>query len=278
VLGIISAHAPSLPDPSAHATYLVLRDEVEHRMGLTTHPPLLEGSSLPLADVRTPRPNAGSRFLIEQSRRFDREHRLVVLTIGAATDVASAILEDPSIVDRIEVVAMAFTNLSPGGAKEFNVENDVKAWQVLLDSSVPLTIGSGDVCRQYLALDFQQARQLTLGHGPVAEWLWEEFEAWYFRQVMPVRSHDFSRSWFIWDIITLAYERGLATAKTIPRPRLTDDVTFDQGAPGRTIQWITTVDSARLWKDVFDRLDEFESRHAVGVRGGSPLIGELCSR
>ena len=55
VRGILSAHAPSLPDPSAHATFRVLEDVVERRLGIVEHPPLLEGSSLPLASSRAPR-------------------------------------------------------------------------------------------------------------------------------------------------------------------------------------------------------------------------------
>lgn len=43
VRGIVSAHAPSLPDPSAHATYLVLKHEVEHRLGMRIHPPSTHG-------------------------------------------------------------------------------------------------------------------------------------------------------------------------------------------------------------------------------------------
>src|SRR5438477_507906 len=101
VQGIVSAHAPSLPAPSAHATYKVLVDEVEHRFGMTVHPPLLEGSSLPLADTKTPRSSEGLDFILQISKNYTKEHPLTVLTIGAATDVASAILQDPAIVDRI---------------------------------------------------------------------------------------------------------------------------------------------------------------------------------
>ena len=121
VQGIISAHAPSLPDPSAHSTYEVLVDVVEHRLGMLTHPPLFEGSSLPLADTRTPRPNSGVDFIIETSRRFSQDNRLAVLTIGAATDVASALLKDPSVAGRIRVVAMGFRNLTEAG-KEYKAD------------------------------------------------------------------------------------------------------------------------------------------------------------
>ncbi|MBV9611942.1 MAG: nucleoside hydrolase, partial [Acidobacteriaceae bacterium] len=96
VHGIVSALAPSLPDPSAHATYEVLVDLVERRLRMRTHPPLFEGSSVPLPDTKTPRPNAGVDFIIRTSKRFSKNNRLTVLTIGAATDVASAILVDPT--------------------------------------------------------------------------------------------------------------------------------------------------------------------------------------
>ena len=263
VFGIISAHAPSLPAPSAHSTYLVLRDEVENRLGLKVHPPLFEGSSLPLQDTRTPRPDGGTSFIVEESRHFSKENRLVVLTIGAATDVASAILQDPTIVDRIRIVAMAFANQSPSGGKEYNVENDVKAWQVLLDSNVPITIGSGDVCRAYLALNFEQAKDFISSHGSVGAWLWGEYSTWYYRNVKPLRVNDFSKPWIIWDIITLADVQGMATEKTLPRSQLGDDFSLRPAANGKTVTWITAVDSKRMWSDFLEHLDDFQQRHAI---------------
>lgn len=266
VQGIVSALAPSLPDPSAHATYEVLADLVEHRLRMQTHPPLFEGSSVPLLDPRTPHPNAGVDFIIQTSRRFSKTNRLTVLTIGAATDVASAILVDPTVVDRISVVAMGFRNLTDAG-KEYNVENDPHAWQVILDSDVPVTIGSGDVCQHDLALSFQNAKKLISTHGPVGAWLWAEYQDWYFRFVKPLRQNDFSKPWVIWDIITLAYERGMTTSKSISRPRLANDLSFQQSDTHKTITWITSVDSARLWPEFLEKLDEYQRTHAVTTPG-----------
>ena len=264
VQGIISAHAPSLPDPSAHATYKVLVDVVERRLRMLTHPPLFEGSSLPLADTKTPRPNAGVDFILSTSRRFSKENRLIVLVIGAATDVASAILEDPGVVDRISVVAMGFRNLSEAG-KEFNVENDPRAWQVILNSGVPVTIGSGDVCQSKLALNFEQARKLISRHGPIGAWLWDEYQSWYFRVVKPLRVNDFSKPWVIWDTVVLAYEEGMTKQKSIPRPRLADDLSFQQVKTNETITWITDIDSSAMWADFIQRLDEYQRTHAVNT-------------
>jgi purine nucleosidase len=260
--GIVSAHAPSLPDPSAHATYEVLKEEVERRLCMTLHPPLLEGSSLPLADKKTPQPSEGLDFILASSKNFSKDHRLTLLTIGAATDVASAILTDPGITDRINIVAMGFKNLSEGG-HEYNIENDPRAWQVILDSDVPVTIGSGDVCRQYLALGFDQAKNLVASHGPIGAWLWTEYQSWYFRNVKPLRVNDFSKPWVIWDIITLAHELRMTQEKVIPRPKLADNLSFEASNNGRTVTWITSVDSERLWPDFLSKLDLYQKTHAL---------------
>ncbi len=263
VQGIVSAHAPSLPDPAAHSTYEVLVDVVERRLGMATHPPLLEGSSLPLADNKTARPSDGLNFIIETAKRYSKENRLTVLTIGAATDVASAILSDPTMADRINVVAMGFKDLSRDGGKEYNVQNDPRAWQVILDSHVPVVIGSADVCRAHLSLSYERAATLVGSHGVVGAWLWAEYKRWYFRNVKPLRVNDFSKPWVIWDIITLAYVEGMTERKSIGRPVLGTNLSFEPGkGPAKAI-WITSVDSERLWKDFLEKLDDYQRSHAI---------------
>ncbi len=262
VLGIISAHAPTLPPLSAHTTYLVLRDEVENRLKMATHPPLFEGSSFPLQDAKTPQQNAGVDFIIQSSKDFSSSNRLTLLTIGAATDAASAIIEDPSITNRIRIVAMGFRSW-PNGGEEFNVANDVAAWQAILSSDVPVVVGCGDVCRAHLSLTPDQARTLISEHGPVGRWLWSEFQAWYYRFVKPMRSDDLSKPWVIWDTVVLAYAEGLTTQETYPRPALKDDMNFEPGQAGKTITWITRIDSGRMWPDFIQKLDFYQRTHRV---------------
>ena len=264
VLGVISVHAPTLPPPAGRSTYLVLLDVVENRIKMKAHPPILEGASLPLADAQTPRPNEGVDFIIESSRKFSKNNRLDVLAIGAATDVASAILKDPTIVDRIRVFGMGFKSWSEGG-DEFNVLNDVKAWQVILKSEVPVAIGCGDVAHASLSLSLDQARELVSGHGPLGNWLWNEFDAFYWRHIKPMRKDDFSKTWTIWDEISLAYLLGMTTQQDYPRPVLRDDLKFDHPKTDRTITWVTDVDEKRVWKDFLERIDAYQRTHDVGI-------------
>jgi hypothetical protein len=80
--------------------------------------------------------------------------------------------------------------------------------------------------------------------------------------VKPERRDDFTKSWFIWDIITLADLRGFATEVEAPRPDMGDDFSLQSPAVGAgKINWITAVDSERLWADLFVHLDEFQQTH-----------------
>ena len=261
VLGVMSVHAPSISAPAGQTSYRILVDVVENRLAMSTHPPLVEGGSLPMQDAKTPRTSPAVRFLIETSRRFTRDNRLTVLMIGAATDVASAILTDPTIVDRVRVVQMGFPDEK--GGEEFNIANDVHAVQAILDSKVPLVIGPGNVCRASLSLSLDQARAMLATRGAIGAWLWEEYQAWYYRAVKPLRVDDFSKPWVIWDDIALAYVLGMTRQHTLPRPSMRDDMTFAPVNPDQTITWITDVDEERMWADFLSLVDAYQRAHAV---------------
>jgi purine nucleosidase len=263
VLGVMSAHAPTIPAPAGHTSYRILVDVVENRLRMKNHPPLIEGGSEPLMDTQTPRPSPAAKFLLEQSKRFSGQHRLTVLMIGAATDVASAILIDPTIVGRIRVVQMGFNGEQ--GGEEFNIANDVHAVQAILNSNVPLIIGPGSVCRASLSLTFAEAQRMLAHHGAIGNWLWEEYQAWYFRYVKPLRVNDFSKSWVIWDNITLAYVLGMTTQHTAPRRQLLDNMSFGSTHDNQDVTWITDVDEKRMWSDFLSLVDDYQRKHRIPI-------------
>jgi inosine-uridine nucleoside N-ribohydrolase len=263
VLGLLSAHAPSIAPPAGRTAYYILRDVVENRLGMASHPPILEGASYPLEDKQTPRQAPGVDFLIETSKGFSAGNRLRVLTVGAVTDVASAILLDPTIVDRIEVIDMGF-NEWPKGGDGFNILNDVKAAQIIFESDVPVVVGCADVCMKNLALGFDQAKEMVSDRGPIGKWLWDEFQGWYYRFVKPLRQDDFSKPWIIWDNITMAYLLGMTEHETYQRPVLNDDLSFELVATDKTITWITDLDEERMWADFLRKIDLHQQTHALG--------------
>ena len=89
--------------------------------------PVLDGSTDFLRDETTPVASPAAEHLVELAHQ-DRDAPLQVLAIGAATNVASAVLLDPSIRERIVVVWTAgYPSFWPYPNASFNMVQDVPA-------------------------------------------------------------------------------------------------------------------------------------------------------
>jgi len=261
--GVVTTHTGKhkiLPDPAAESTARVAR-EVLDRMPLKIRPQVIPGSSLPLAGRTEPRRNPGADFLLKASGGFTRDRRLTVLVIGAATDAASALLADPSLAARIEIVAMGFRGW-PQGGDEFNIQNDVRAWQVLLDSGVPITVGDGAVTLRDLRMTRERARALFDSRGAPGRYLASLLTDWLDQKAELVRRVTGDPNWWpVWDQVTVAHLLGFTRAETHGRPRLRNDLSFDhRPKPASRITWVTSVDSGRLWADFTSKLDRALAR------------------
>lgn len=70
VLGVMSAHAPTVPAPAGKTSYPILIDVVENRMGMREHAPLIEGGSEGLDTSVTARRSPAVDFMFKTSRKF----------------------------------------------------------------------------------------------------------------------------------------------------------------------------------------------------------------
>lgn len=250
LLGIVTTHTPY---QTAQRSAEVAQDVLRH-LPVAEKPPVIPGSSTPLESVDKPQRNEGIDFIIETARQYSSHQPLTLLTIGAATDAASALLLEPSIAERIRMVSMAFHSVE-GGGREFNVQNDPKAWQVILDAPVPLTVGPAATCLRDLLMTLDRARSLFEGCGGAGEYLVGLLQWWLEAQpkvVEGVTGRD--DAWPIWDEIVTAHLLSWTEAEVLPRPYLLDNLDFEfarrEGHPYPTIQWIRAVDSERLWSDL----------------------------
>jgi purine nucleosidase len=159
--GIVTTHAPNLAAPSAETSANYAR-ELVGKLAAKSRPPVLVGSSKALSSPGKPIPNSAVDFLVEQARGKTAENRLTVVVLGAATDVASALLTDPTWADRVSIVAMGF-NGYPQGGDPWNVKNDPIAWRTLLESRVPIVVGDVEVTKKLLRMTPDRAHTILLG-------------------------------------------------------------------------------------------------------------------
>lgn len=100
-----------------------------------------------------PRKSAAAEGIIAAVKSLKNGEKLDVLCIGGLTNIASAIILDPSIVPSIRCFAMGAKYDVAKGAwnkNEFNIRGDLNAFDYLLDSpKLDLTIITVEACQPY---------------------------------------------------------------------------------------------------------------------------------
>jgi len=102
--------------------------------------PAFRGSEAYLTDEATPVESDSARDLVSRAKAYSPDHPLYVVAIGAITNVASALLMDPSIADNIVVVWLGGHALHWHDNAEFNIKQDVPAARVVFASGAPLVM------------------------------------------------------------------------------------------------------------------------------------------
>ncbi len=258
VRAIVTTHTgkhPIFSPPAAETSARIAREVLDH-MPLRSRPVVIPGSSVALT-ARTAIRNAGVERIISESRTFNRERPLTVLVIGAATDTASALLTDPSLADRIEIIAMGFSAW-PKGGDHFNIANDPIAWQVILDSEVPVTVGDETVTRRDLSMTSERAHAILDSAGDPGRYLAGLLDGWIAKNrdiVVQVTGDE--KLWAVWDEVTVAHMLGMTKTEQHERPNLrAADLSFGDSAKHGTITWVTAIEGGRLWADLAERLQK----------------------
>lgn len=112
--------------------------ELLSRMGVEPKGLVHRGSTAPLADWGHPVQSPAASDLIAQAMAMPEGELLYVVAIAAITNVASAILLEPKIVEKIVVVWLGGTANDWPDNFEFNLQGDIKAAQLVMDCGVPL--------------------------------------------------------------------------------------------------------------------------------------------
>ncbi len=139
--GIIAGHFSmageyrNLVGKTAQASF----EEVEKVLGLmgcTGDYVVKKGSEEPLKDEVTPADSDGARLIIEEAMKDD-PHPLFIACQGSITDLASAIIMEPRICDRMTAIWIG-GGAYPEGGTEFNQDQDIAAVNVLFKSGMPV--------------------------------------------------------------------------------------------------------------------------------------------
>lgn len=223
---------------------------VLQRMAWRETPPVRRGSTswLPAAD--RPVPSAAAEDLVQRAMQ-ERDGPLYVLSIGAITNVASALLMEPRIIERIVVVWLGGHPLTWPTAREFNLGQDVPAARVVFDSGVPLIFVPCKNVAEHLRTTVPELEAYLRGAGAIGDYLCDIVAGY----------HDDHRGWskVIWDLAPIAALISAAWVPTVTAhsPILTDQLTWSADASRHLIRVATHVNRDAIFRDLFDKMHHY---------------------
>ena len=125
-------------------------ERVFEKAGFLGKVPIIRGAAEPMVDGKTPQESEGARFIIAEALKDDRRP-LFVCCGGPLTDIASAILLEPSITNRLTItwsgggVYAEDGRAYGGGGGEYNWSSDPHSVNTVFSSLAPVWQFPSDV-------------------------------------------------------------------------------------------------------------------------------------
>ncbi|GAA1057279.1 hypothetical protein GCM10017608_07060 [Agromyces luteolus] len=255
----------------------IVRD-VFTRMGLTSSEVIVQGTELQLTDLATPQPSPAVDAIIREAMRDDVSTPLFYAAGGGLTDLASALLTEPRVAERMTLIWIGGAEHAdlaspPPGAMpiEYNLLIDVVAGQVVFnESAIPIWQVPRDVYRQCLMSE-TELRVRVASTGPIGGYLFDKL-----RFVFDgVAGHGRGRAGayalgdsplVLLTALTTLFEPDSASSRHIvcPTPELRTDGGYEPRPDARPMRIYTQVDNRLMFEDFILKLEEFEGWRAAG--------------
>ena len=214
---------------------------------------VFRGSEKYLDDENTPVISSAAEDLVQRAKNYSPEKPLYVVAIGAITNIASAILLNPDIIENIVVVWLGGHGLHYHNTKEFNMYQDVAAARVVMQSGVPFVqlpcVGVVDK----FAVSKQELEFWLKGKNPLADYLATN-------AIAAAEAYAKGRAWtrVIWDVTAVGWllndSDRFMQSRVIPTPIPTYDNLYATDYNGHPMRYVYSINRDNLMNDLFEKL------------------------
>ncbi len=213
------------------------------------------GSRQYLPDESTPVDSPAARDLCRRAMAHSPQRPLYVVALGAITNVASALLMQPAIADRIVIAWLGGHALEWEDNNEFNLRQDIAAARVVYGSGVPLVMLPAQQVVSALATTGPELDHWLRGKNALCDYLVQH-------TVDEAESYAKGRAWsrVIWDISAVYWllddDQRFMRSRLMPTPLPGYDHRwhFPEGTP--LCRYVYYVNRDSIFTDLFTRLAE----------------------
>jgi len=246
----------SLPDEGAELSYLeILR--VFEKCAVNADGLVYRGSPAYLSKLDEPLDTPAARFIVDRARQRDRGP-VYVLAMGALTNIASALLMAPDIVDNVVVVWTAgFPSYAPfSNAPSLNLVQDPLSSQLLFACGVPIVYLPGYHVGAQLKLSLPEMERFVEGRGAIGNYLHRLYTHNPLHEMFAISAPE-SKTWVIWDVINVAwlFDDGYVTTATLPCPALDDELCWKDAPGGPSMLEAYDLNRDAIFEDLYASLE-----------------------
>lgn len=208
---------------------------------------VFRGSTGYLKDPQTPQESEAARDLVKRAMECENE-LLYVVAIGAITNVASAILMEPKIIEKIVVVWLGGHAFNWPDTKEFNLAQDICASRIIFDCGVPLVQIPCCGVTTHMLTTIPELEHYLMGKSEIGTYLTDIVRSY--------TNEPYGWSKVIWDVATIAWLINPAWVPTsfVHSPVLTDQVTWSFDTRRHLIRSATYMHRDKIFADLFRKL------------------------
>ena len=206
--------------------------------------PVYRGSTSFLTEEKIPESSPATDNIINTV--MNTEEPVIIVAIGAITNVASALLKCPELAERTAVIWLGGHALHYPHSAEFNMRQDVPAAQVVFDSGIPLIqVPCAGVCTEFVTT-LPELEYYIDGKNELCSYLVENVR----------KEARYASSRIIWDVTAaavLTIPHGCEIVQ-IPRPRISaeSNYTFDSARPH--YGYVRKLNRDVIYGDLFQKL------------------------
>ena len=205
------------------------------------------GSKGFLKDENTPQESQAARDLVKRAME-DRDDPLYVVAIGAITNVASAILLEPKIIEKIVLIWLGGHAFFWQDTKEFNLQQDVYASRLVFNCGVPLVHIPCMGVTTHFVTTIPELECYLMGKSEIGTYLTEIVKGY--------TNQPFGWSKVIWDVTAIAWliNPDWVPTSIVHSPILTDQVTWSFDTTRHFIRSATYIRRDPIFADLFRKL------------------------
>ncbi len=215
-----------------------------------------KGSENYLPNETTPIESYAADFMANLANKYSAENPLYIVAIGAITNVASAILKNPKMIENCVVIWLGgHATHMPFAASEFNMKQDIAAARVVFGCGVPLVqLPCGGIVDHFSTSKYELQYWLK-GKNELCDYLYEN-------TVSEAESYAKGKPWtrVIWDVTAVAWllnaDNKFMKDKLIasPIPEYDKHYAFDENR--HFIKYVYQINRDALFDDLFKELGE----------------------